>query len=276
MAITNNTVGAATNLLTALGVGSLSSGDTVNLTYNNDDTYSTGLSHLAVDLLLVHGGGNWRGNIGVAGTPFNVDVYQGGSGMILAGWGGDTWYQGFGTGVAHHALIEVNPVKPGAKFFVVGTGQVDRVVCKRGYTGVADTADVDDLWMAGGEAFLAYHASNKTNTIRFVKPSKCTIDRDFDDAYITPGGLLVVDKSTVTPSLISLDGGDMDYVGGNITTLKALCGGLDFSRLQGPITITNMTITEAMNGRVKRPPSGIVITVTNLTQIGRNVDKWWA
>ena len=58
--------------------------------------------------------------------------------------------------------------------------------------------------------------------------------------------------------------------------LLAEQGDLDWSRLKGPITITNMTITEAMNGRVKRPPSGIVITVTNLTQIGQNVDKWWA
>lgn len=275
MTVAYNTVAATADILTALGVGSLASGDSTYFTYN-DDTYTGSLNQATVDLLLISAGADFRGNIGSPGGSFLVDCYRSGAGQILCGFGGDYWYQGFGSGSARHAYIEVNPVRPSAKFILTGTGQADKVVCKAGFFQAEDTADVDELWMLGGEAYLKYHATTKTNTIRFARPGKCTVERDFDDAYLRPGGLLVVEKSTVTPSTISLDGGGCDYAGGDIGTLRAEVGDLNFSRLRKPITITNMTITEAMNDHVIPPPSGIVITVTNLTQIGKGVRKWWS
>lgn len=260
----NNASLGVASLLTALG-GAVVSNDSLYINWGADlYTDAAGLNMAAYDFALVSIGPEFQGSIGSEGTPWQCDVDQTSSGVLLAAWNGKYIYHrpGSGTGIVHKFVLR--PRRSDA-LWVQTNGTYTTAIVKGGVYKVTSSGTCVNLYQWGG--FSQLLKSGPATTLIDVSAGVCEVGRDFDNAYVRAGqagehGELRVVEDAVTPALID-NSGDCEYGGGNVTTFYFRPGGrTDFSKLKKNITITNAHVFEGHE--IVPPPSGVTITVTNL------------
>lgn len=194
-------------------------------------------------------------------TRFDADVSS--TGHVYIGGSGDIYNFGGGTtGVWNKATVALK--KPGAKV-LLSLMTLSTLVVESGLVIASSDADVNDAWIFGGELVLDEAAATFANI--YCLGGACRIyKRDGTNIYIGGNGLVICDGSVITPVIVEMNGGRLDYNGANVGTFRGRSGVLDRTRAERDVTLSAGENTPGLT--IIKSPAGFLTVVTGLTTIG--------
>jgi fermentation-respiration switch protein FrsA (DUF1100 family) len=223
----------------------------------------------------------FTGNIGGGGAgSLLVDVDSSAASLINYAAGGGSL---FVSAAGPSALINRIKIIGGGKCNVTG-GTTLKIEMASGGLNINSSAQVNELYMSGGSASAQFITANSAfQAVTVSGGATLATERGLDGNFsgpkmtITGGQVMVarVDSSTTLPTgtgsagsgVIEVGtGGQMDWRGGNIDTLRVFGGLVDFSNITQNITITNLVL-DAAGARLSRIKSSrfFTVTITNTT-----------
>lgn len=171
----------------------------------------------------------------------------------------------------------------GNNFSLVSGGTAAVVLLEQ--SGAGTRIDIDDstrvttLTMTTGSIDQQYNSTQ--NTTWFISGGTLTTGRGWSGtAYV--GGSAVVNvgrpdnniTSLPTGATLNMGGGSLTWRGGNVTTINAFGGFLDFRYVPAAMTITNLTVSADVVRRSYFKSIGAtnLVTITNLVIYGGDID----
>lgn len=142
-----------------------------------------------------------------------------------------------GAGVLYY--VENNPKSGGSLF--IGQGTVTIAITKAGYASYSDVAIVTNAYTTGGSTTFEYCSTALTGL--YIRGGSVLLKRDVGVLSVLNGSCTIND-SRVSPTTVNLEsGGTLNLAEcGDIGTLNASGGVLDFTKLTRPITIGTTNI----------------------------------
>lgn len=233
MANVFNTVDSA-DLTTALGGVPAAGSDVIINKFASQ--FATGMDLSANDLLSFR---ITRGFTGLFTTDAILQVNQAGAGKIINEGGSKTVRVKAASGAGVLAYIENNPAAGGEMY--VGQGTITTAICKGGYLEFSDLSIVTNAYITGGTMYMPYCSTALTGL--YVRGGSVLLKRDVGTLTVA-AGTCTIDDLRVTPTTINLEpGGTLKLKEcGDIGTLNASGGTIDFTDLTRPITISTTNI----------------------------------
>lgn len=198
------------------------------------------------------------------------------TGMILLGsFGGSWYYTPVGTG-STTTCARLKTIA-GNSTYINGGGTVLKLECSgSSYTYVGDTSLVTTLTVCSGATVeQLYNAT--ANTSWYINGTLTTGRGWSGTARLGANAVVYVsreDSSATAPTggTLEMGGGSFTWRGGNITTINATSGFLDFRDVPAAMTITNLTVTRDVLRRSYFRGANFTVTITNLTVLGDQGD----
>lgn len=205
------------------------------------------------DFALISESAGFSGSVGTAGTPLNLDA------------------------TSSNALV-FNKGGPG-RWNVAG--QIPTLRMRNGYLGCF-SGEVLDAVVSGGELYIADSCDLNTNTMLISGGASVTIDYRASDspvitvndgtlilrrlfgAMVINGGRVVVEvmKSISSSTSITMNGGELDYRAGYVSTLTLKGGTITFANQTKPITIANAVSNLGTKFTARNGGNGLPVTYT--------------
>lgn len=219
------------------------------------DNVTSGMTLAAAndDLALISESAGFSGSVGTAGTPLALAATNANS-LIFNKGGPGRWNV---------------------------SGQIPTLRMRNGYLGVF-TGEVLDAVVTGGELYIADSCDLNTNTLLISGGASVTIDYRASDspvitvndgtlilrrlfgAMIINGGRVVVEvmKSISSSTSITMNGGELDYRAGYVSTLTLKGGLVRFNNQVKPITIANAVSNQGAKIISRNGGNGLAVTYT--------------
>lgn len=161
------------------------------------------------------------------------------------------------------------------------SGQIPTLRMRNGYLGVF-TGEVLDATVTGGELYIADSCDLNTNTLLISGGASVTIDYRASDspvitvndgtlilrrlfgAMVINGGRVVVEvmKSISSSTSITMNGGELDYRAGYVSTLTPKGGHITFANQTKPITVANAVSNLGARFTARNGGNGLAVTYT--------------
>jgi hypothetical protein len=266
-----NTVAGA-NLTTALGGTPAAESDIIIMSVPGGaaPTYNAGTDLSTNEINTFRVSGNFRGQLGVAGTNVKVD-------LSAATYDGLLYYDGKSAGDAYfEAKTDIQKTiikRTGRGTFYAAAGTFTLLEMDDGKLNVGGSAVLVTGTLNGGNLTILDNATAVTS-LTAKNLMSGMIQRAVTTAVFKQCPGLVFDSYADAIATLTLEDSTLVYNGDDITQLYGLPGGvLDLSDVTDDIAITDSTLHAGF--RVIHPNNGFTVTWTNTpTFVGGGPD-WW-
>ncbi len=240
----------STNLQTSVG-GAPSAGDTVVVNQGNQ-TFTTGMAWGAIALAGFIMPPAFTGSIG-DGTNY-LDLIAT-TGKFKCNFGGRACYIGGTAGTIQ--TVEIGPTNNG--FVTISGKTLTYVTVTAGTLYVQDTTDAENVYAQGGTTVLMPSGTHTGTVVECSGSATVQVGRVYATVRCHEGGKVTYTRDDVPPSTgMEINGGTVEYLGGDIPAFTGRAGTLDLRRATKDITITNPVLYEGLT--ILFPLGDITIT----------------
>lgn len=231
----------------------------------NQSALGTGLNYLLV-------GPGFSGNIGSpAAGSLVVDVDAGSDPHVTYAASGGNFYLTAGGGNTLITRVECNSA---GNLYLTG-GTFTNLDVVRGTCNVNASTVVTNAYLVGGNSTIEYNATALTTLT--VSGGSHTLKRTANTVIMNGGDLRVdIDSGSLGATLLTMNGGRVTLVSGNIPVAVFIGGTLDVSKLKRPATIagTSAVVYNGFRGALAQAPGNTLTWTTgNITYRGSYVSS---
>jgi hypothetical protein len=177
------------------------------------------------------------------------------TGTFKCNFGGRACYIGGTAGTIQ--TVEVGPTNNG--FVSISGKTLTYVTVTAGTLYVQDTTDANNVYAQGGTTVLMPSGSHTGTLLEVAGSGVAQVGRVYATVRVNEGGRVVYTRNDVPPSTgMEMNGGTVEYLGGNIPAFTGRAGTLDLSRLTKDTTITDAILYEGL--KIIFPLGGVTVT----------------
>lgn len=202
------------------------------------------------------------GFTGLFTTEAVLTVNNGGSGKIINEGGSKAVRIKAASGAGVLYYIENNPLSGGAMY--VGQGTITTAINKSGLLDFSDQSIITNAYSTGGTMNLPYCSTALTGL--YIRGGSVLLGRDVGTLSIY-AGVCTINDTRVSPTTVNVEpGGTLRLKAcGNIGTLNASGGTIDFTELTEPITISTTNIEPGVTF-IKNISTDSLVTFTTVNR----------
>lgn len=238
----------------ALGNPSLLANDTVLIVDDTADDYTADLDLSSVALTLLVMGGAWHGDAGSDSGSVKVDAAT----VRVSDYRGRKIRL---TGKAAATITTLHiKCQSEAQQVILTNLTATTIVIESGTVTFGTGVEATNIRVAGpmARAYITNDGSPSAATLISVTGGgRAWIDRDVATLQVGAGSFAHARETTVTPTTVNNEGGEIVYAGGAYGTWNNTGGVVDFSRLAASLSVGSATYNQYAPARVIAAPAGL-------------------